>query len=72
MWGEAVFEGPPELPLEFVELLRVGRFVDALRTVFGERTDEFVALVHPSIGELMAVAETYGASLPSSLASTGS
>lgn len=70
-WGDEVFEGPPELPLAFVELLRTGEFVQALRTIFGDSTDAFMATVKPTAGDLMTIAQVYGASLPSSSASTG-
>lgn len=67
--GAMEYTGPPELPLNFVDLLREARFTDALRTLFGDRTDEFMRLAQPTFGDLMEIAREYGASLPSSFAS---
>lgn len=67
--GAMEYEGPPELPLTFVDLLREARFTDALRTLFGDRTTEFVRLAEPTMGDLMEIAREYGASLPSSMTS---
>lgn len=71
-FGDDTFEGPAELPLEFIELVRQGRFVDALRVIFGERGDEFVRVVHPTIDDMKVIAEVYGSDLASSSASIGS
>lgn len=65
------FEGPPEMPLAFVDLIRVGQFTEAVRTIFGDQTDVFMNTVQPTLGDLMVIAEEYGASLPSSLTSAG-
>lgn len=71
-FGDATFEGPTELPLAFVEYIRLGRFVDAIRVLFGDRADEFIATVQPTVADMREIADTYGSDLGSSSPSIGS
>jgi hypothetical protein len=66
------FDLPTELPLVFVEHLNEGRLLAAVRALVGERADEFVSVVNPSLGDLADISELYGKSLGESSASTGS
>lgn len=71
-FGDVTFEGPSELPLAFVEYIRLGRFVDAIRVLFGDRADEFIATVNPTVADMREIADTYGSDLGSSSPSIGS
>jgi hypothetical protein len=57
------FTLPVELPLTFVEALQANQLATACRELFGERGDEFISLVKPSIEDLGEIATLYGQGL---------
>lgn len=59
VFGGATFVLPLEMPIEFLELLSGGKVAAALRTLFGDHTDEFLAGT-PSMADVTALAEVYG------------
>ena len=59
VFGGVTFQMPPEMPIEFLELLAGGKVAAALRTLFGPKTDEFLA-GSPSMADVTALAEVYG------------
>jgi hypothetical protein len=71
-FGDVSFEGPSELPLAFIEYIRLGRFVEAIGVLFGDRAEEFIFIVQPTVADLREIADTYGSDLGSSSPSIGS
>jgi hypothetical protein len=70
-WDDVTFTLPRELPLLFVDAFAANKPGEACRYLFGDRADEFMRLVQPSIEDLGELAEFYGRTLGESSASTG-
>jgi hypothetical protein len=66
------WELPLELPLSFIEALSRNELTSACRELFGDKGDEFLAVVRPTLEDMAELAKLYGRSLGEASASPNS